>query len=70
MFIILGYELNPLENEANNLKKQIEKLEKEMLNVIDLSSDETLNLDAEMLKSHLASKQEAINKKKSPDYSQ
>lgn len=61
---ILEFELNPLENEASNLKKQIEKLEKEMLTVIDLSSDETLNLDIEMLKSHLASKQEAINKKK------
>ncbi|WP_255247446.1 recombinase family protein [Paucisalibacillus globulus] len=62
---ILGYELNPLEKEASNLKKQIERLEKEMLNVIDLSSDLTLNLDPEMLKAHLTSKQEAINKKKS-----
>lgn len=61
---ILEYELSPLENESRNLKKQIEKLEKEMLNIIDLSSDEALNLDTQMLKSHLASKQEAINIKK------
>ncbi len=62
---LLEYELNPLENESNNLKKQIEKLKKEMLTTIDLSSDETLYLDNEMLKSHLALKQEEINKKKS-----
>lgn len=59
---ILDYELNPLEKEASKLKKQIGRLEREILNIIEYSSDTALNLDAEMIKSHLATKQDEINK--------
>ena len=59
---ILGYELNPLEKEANKLKKQIGRLEREMLKIMEHSSDTSLNLDADMIKSQLAAKQGEINK--------
>ncbi|WP_201716142.1 recombinase family protein [Rossellomorea arthrocnemi] len=59
---ILGYELNPLEKEASKLKKQIGRLESEILNIIEYSSDTALNLDVDMIKSHLATKQDEINK--------
>jgi site-specific DNA recombinase len=62
---ILNYELNPLEKEASNLKKQIEKLEREVLKIMEHSSDPSLNLDTEMIKNHLAEKQDGINKIKS-----
>jgi len=62
---ILDYELNPLKNEARNLKKQIERLEREMLKIMEHSSDPSLSLDADMIKSHLATKQVEINKIKS-----
>ncbi|MEA3321469.1 MAG: recombinase family protein [Bacillota bacterium] len=62
---ILDYELNPLEKEASKLKKQIGRLEKEMLNIMEHSSDTSLNLDVGMIKSHLATKQDEINKIKS-----
>ncbi|WP_096156214.1 recombinase family protein [Bacillus sp. FJAT-45066] len=59
---ILNYELNPLEIEASSLKKQIEKIQREMLKIMEHSSDTSLNLDAEMIKSQLAKKQEELNK--------
>jgi site-specific DNA recombinase len=62
---ILDYELNPLEHEASNLKKQIEKLEREMIKIMEHSSDPSLNLDTNMIKKHLAAKQDEINKIKS-----
>jgi site-specific DNA recombinase len=62
---ILDYELNPLDHEASNLKKQIEKIEREMIKIMEHSSDPSLNLDADMIKSHLAAKQDEINKIKS-----
>jgi site-specific DNA recombinase len=61
---ILDYELKPLKIEANNLEKQIEKLEREILTALDFASDSTLNLPTEMMKSHIAEKQEAIDKKR------
>jgi site-specific DNA recombinase len=62
---LLDYELNPLEHEASNLKKQIEKLEREMIKIMEHSSDPSLNLDTNMIKNHLAEKQGEINKIKS-----
>ncbi|MFD2045695.1 zinc ribbon domain-containing protein [Ornithinibacillus salinisoli] len=62
---ILGYELNPLESEASNQEKQIEKLKNEMFKAMDDSANPDLNLDVEMMNSSIASKQEAIYKKKS-----
>ncbi|MBM7662269.1 site-specific DNA recombinase [Bacillus mesophilus] len=59
---ILNYELNPLENEASNLKKQIEKLEREMLKIMEHSSDPLLNLDREMIRTQLVRKQNEIIK--------
>ncbi|WP_214482844.1 recombinase family protein [Bacillus sp. SM2101] len=59
---ILDYELNPLENEARNLSKLIETLEREMIKIMEHSSDPSLNLDVDMIKSHLATKQDDINK--------
>ena len=38
------------------------RLEREILNIIEYSSDTALNLDADMIKSHLATKQDEINK--------
>jgi site-specific DNA recombinase len=61
----LDYELKPLEEEVNSLNKEIKKLQKEMVTIIDLFNDDALNLDADMLKEQLVTKQEAINKKKS-----
>ncbi|SEP61770.1 site-specific DNA recombinase [Virgibacillus subterraneus] len=62
---ILNYDLNPLENEAGKLKKQIKKLEDQIFNLMDLTEDETLNLDEEMMKSRISVKQEEIYKNKS-----
>jgi site-specific DNA recombinase len=59
---LLDYQLNPLEKEAITLKKYIEKLEREMLKIMELSSDPILSLDGEMIKSQLAAKQDEINK--------
>ncbi|MBT2683369.1 recombinase family protein [Bacillus sp. ISL-37] len=59
---ILDYELNPLEVEASNLKKQIEKLQRQILKIMEHSSDPELNLDANMVKSQLTEKQDEINK--------
>src|SRR5690606_36960104 len=50
---------------ANNLKKQVKKLENEIFKALDYASDPNLHLDAEMIKSHIALKQEEINKIKS-----
>ena len=59
---LLAYELNPLEREASNLKKQIEKLQREILKIMEHSSDPDLNLDANMIKSQLKEKQDELNK--------
>jgi site-specific DNA recombinase len=50
---------------VNSLNKEIKKLQKEMVTIIDLFNDDSLKLDADMLKEQLVTKQEAINKKKS-----
>ena len=59
---ILDYELNPLEKEASKLNKQIGRLEREMIKIMEHSSDPSLNLDEDMIKAHLATKQDEINK--------
>ncbi|MGD6874223.1 zinc ribbon domain-containing protein [Sutcliffiella horikoshii] len=59
---LLGYELRPLEIEASNLKKHIEKLQRQILKIMEYSSDPDLNLDAKMIKSQLKEKQNALFK--------
>ncbi|MFT4414520.1 recombinase family protein [Fredinandcohnia humi] len=59
---ILDYELNPLEKAASNLSKQLEKLQRQILKIMEHSSDPDINLDAKMIKSQLKEKQAELNK--------
>ncbi|TFB13590.1 recombinase family protein [Filobacillus milosensis] len=61
----LDYELKPLEEEIRYLNKEIEELQKGIETTLDLFDDNSVNIDPDLLKNRLVTKQNAINEKKS-----
>ncbi|WP_335871876.1 zinc ribbon domain-containing protein [Bacillus sp. 2205SS5-2] len=61
----LSFELEPLEREMDNLKKEIKQIKVKMDNVIELMYDTELSLDKEFLKGKLKKQQDQLNRKNS-----
>jgi site-specific DNA recombinase len=61
----LAFELQPLEKEAQYLKKRIKRIKEDMSNIIDLMNDEKYSIDEELLMDKLIIHQENLNEKSS-----